>query len=190
MAPNEATPAKPAALEPGDKERRAKAAKAEAHEPAAKREPKEPKEPKEAKPAKEKDLVAVPTAKPEPAPKAGGKADQLDDLLRSGAAAKKEEKKAEPGEDLPDTLSPDQIKGGMSSVRGRVMACYDKHGVAGMARLSVTIGKGGKITHASVTGEFAGTPTGECVSAAVKAASFPRFKGKPLSINYSYLLKR
>jgi hypothetical protein len=59
-----------------------------------------------------------------------------------------------------------------------------------MARLSVTIGKAGKITHASVTGEFAGSPTGECVVAAVKSASFRRFKGKPLSINYGYLLKR
>jgi hypothetical protein len=78
----------------------------------------------------------------------------------------------------------------MSSVRGRVMGCYDKYDVAGVARVSVTIGKGGKITHASVTGEFAGTPTGECVAAAVKGASFPRFKGKPLSIGYSYLLKR
>jgi hypothetical protein len=193
MAPNEAPPAKAAAMEHGDKEKPARAAKAE-HEGAARRESREPKEAKPAKEptaappaaagAREKDLTAVPATK---AP-AKGKADQLDELLGSGP--KKEEKKAEPGEDLPDTLNPDQIKSGMSSVKGRVMGCYDKYDVAGVARLSVTIGKAGKITHATVTGEFAGTPTGECVSAAVKTASFPRFKGKPLSINYSYLLKR
>ncbi|MBI5479202.1 MAG: zf-HC2 domain-containing protein [Deltaproteobacteria bacterium] len=193
MAPNEATPAKPAAVDPADKEKRSKAAKAEGHEPAAKREPKEPKEPKaakEAKPAAAKDLVAVPAAKPEPAARPGSKADQLDELLRSGASAKKEDKKAEPGEELPETLNPDQIKSGMSSVRGRVMGCYDKYDVAGVARVSVTIGKNGKIASVSVTGEFSGTPTGECVSAAVKTASFPRFKGKPISIGYTYLLKR
>jgi hypothetical protein len=186
MAPNVATPARAAEPDRADKEKRAKAAK-EGAEPAA-RAAKEPKEkeagkpPAEAKPTKEKDLVVAPT------PKAGGKADQLDDLLGSGP--KKEEKKAEPGEDLPDMLTPDQIKNGMSSVKGKVMGCYDKYDIAGVARVSVTIGKAGKITHAAVTGEFAGTPTGDCVAAAVKSASFPKFKGKPLSIGYSYLLKR
>jgi hypothetical protein len=193
LARNESPPSRSTAAEPSDKERRAKVAKAEAHGPAAKtetKEAKESKETKEAKPAAEKDLLPVPEAKPVPAPKAGGKADQLDELLQSGASPKKEEKKAEPGEELPDTLGPDQIKAGMSSVKGRVMACYDKYDVAGVARVSVTIGKAGKIASASVSGEFAGTPTGECVSEAVKTASFPKFKGKPISIGYTYLLKR
>jgi hypothetical protein len=191
MAPNVATPAK--AAEPEHAEKRAAKAKAEGGAaeaaPKAPKEAKpaaEPKAPAEARPAGgEKDLIAG-AGKPEAKP--GKKGDQLDELLGSGP--RKEEKKAEPGEDLPETLSQAQIKTGMTSVKGRVMACLDKYDVSGRAILAVTIGRQGKITSATVKGMFAGTPTGDCVSAAVKTASFPKFKGKSISFDYPYLLMR
>jgi hypothetical protein len=58
-----------------------------------------------------------------------------------------------------------------------------------MANVALTIGNSGHVSSASVTGTFAGTPTGECVAKAVKSASFPRFKGAAQTINYPYMLR-
>jgi hypothetical protein len=37
----------------------------------------------------------------------------------------------------------------------------------------ITVASGGKVTGVTVTGKFAGTPTGTCVEAAAKSAKFP-----------------
>jgi hypothetical protein len=55
--------------------------------------------------------------------------------------------------------------------------------------VSVTIGKNGHVSSASVGGSFAGTPTGDCVAKAVKSATFSPFKGSPQSINYPFMLR-
>jgi hypothetical protein len=127
------------------------------------------------------------------APSPLAKTDDVDELLRSGAAAKKDEKKDEKKvdaeESLPESLKPDQIKSGMNGVRAKVQECFDQHQVAGLAKLAVTISRAGTVTGAAITGDFAGSPTGACVVAAVKTATFPRFKGKPLAINYTFLLR-
>ena len=151
---------------------------------AREKEPPKGKEGKEAKPA-EPELV-----KGEP-PKAAKSGDALDELLQTGAGPRKEEKKAaESGdENLPETLSQDQIKSGMGGVKGRVTACYEKLNVAGLAKVSVSIAKSGKVTKVVNTGEFKGSPTGECVAEAVRGAVFPRFRGKPLTISYTFLLR-
>jgi hypothetical protein len=189
-APQEAGGAKAApaaALDPAERKARAEKGKADDHErgepkPVAAKEPKAAKEP------------AKPGAKDEPkleAPKpAGKKGDDLDALLNTGAAAKREDKPAADAEDsLPDTLSQDQIKTGMSAVKGKVQGCYDKYQVAGTAKVALSIGKNGKVASARSVGEFAGTPTGDCVVAAVKSATFPRFKRPSLAITYPFLLR-
>ena len=56
-----------------------------------------------------------------------------------------------------------------------------------MAMVSVVIAKNGKVTSATVSGKFAGTPTGSCVEKAVKSASFPPSEG--LSTPYPFQLK-
>ena len=53
--------------------------------------------------------------------------------------------------------------------------------------VNVVIGKNGKVTTATVTGKFAGTPTGACVETAVKTASFPPSDG--FSTPYPFQLK-
>jgi hypothetical protein len=45
--------------------------------------------------------------------------------------------------------------------------------VPGVANVSISVSKGGRIASASVAGRFAGTPSGTCVEAAVKTARFP-----------------
>jgi hypothetical protein len=77
---------------------------------------------------------------------------------------------------------------GMSKIKGRVAACYDRFGMPGLANVSVTISARGEVTDASVSGSFAGTPTGACVEAAVRTASFPPAKVGEM-INYPFMLR-
>ncbi|HXU71669.1 MAG TPA: GYF domain-containing protein [Polyangia bacterium] len=153
----------------------------------------------ETAPAKAEAPAAKAEAPAAPAPKKG-KHDALDDLLNDAspeskpAAAKKERPAAreESGGDdssLPSELDKGQIVSGMQRIKGRVGGCFDQYKVPGMANVAVTIAGSGRVSSANVTGQFAGTPTGDCVAKAVKSASFPKFKGSPQSIVYPFILR-
>lgn len=118
----------------------------------------------------------------------GGGEKSIDDLLGDatgggkggGDAAPKLEKKGLDGKD---------IKSGMGPIAGRAQACYDEHGVAGHVKVKAVVDPSGKVTKVDAVGEFAGTPTGKCVAAAVLAgAKFPAWDGAPMTINYGYTL--
>jgi len=76
----------------------------------------------------------------------------------------------------------------MTGVQPRATACFQQYHVPGTALVSVVIGKSGKVQSADVKGVLAGTPTGDCVAKAAKAASFGKFKGAPMSITYPFVL--
>ena len=84
-------------------------------------------------------------------------------------------------------LSKTALVAGLNSVRPKISACYNQFKVPGTAMVNVVIAKNGKVTKADVTGKFAGTPTGTCVEAAVKTASFPPSDG--FSTPYPFQLK-
>ena len=84
-------------------------------------------------------------------------------------------------------LSKGAVVAGMNSVRPKVAACYNEFKVPGMAMVNVVIGKSGKVTSATVSGKFAGTPSGTCVEKAVKTASFPPSDG--LQMPYPFQLR-
>ena len=75
----------------------------------------------------------------------------------------------------------------MNAIKPKINDCYGQFKVPGLAMVNVVIGKTGKVTAATVTGKFAGTPTGLCVEKAVKSASFPPSDG--LSTPYPFSLK-
>lgn len=161
------------------------------HEPKAAAAPRPEKSHESASPA--------PEAAPTPAPaKKGGKRDELDDLLNGASpdkpaakpkAAAHEDSSGGGDDSLPEQLEKGQIVGGMSKVKGKVAGCYDQFKVPGMASVNVTIQKSGAVSSATVGGAFAGTPTGSCVEKAVKSASFPKFKGSPMSLTYPFMLR-
>jgi len=144
-----------------------------------------------------KTVAAAPDPAPTPAAPAAkkGKKDDLDDLLNGASpekkekAAAREERPSSNDENLPDQLDKGAIVSGMGKVKPRVQACYEQYKVPGLANVSVTIVKIGKVSNAAVSGTFAGTPTGDCVSKAVKSASFAQFKGSPQTINYPFSLR-
>ncbi|MEO8211777.1 MAG: GYF domain-containing protein [Myxococcales bacterium] len=84
-------------------------------------------------------------------------------------------------------LAKGAVVAGMNGVKGKVGACYEKFKVPGMAMVNVVIGKNGRVSSTTVTGKFAGTPTGTCVENAVKTASFPPSEG--LTTPYPFSLR-
>lgn len=139
--------------------------------------------------------VAHSEAAPAPKPKAKG-SDSLDDLLNSAAGGSsvvsQRSAAREPTADdanLPDQLSRTDVLNGMRSVQSRVSACYQRYHVPGTAMVNLVIAKTGHVSEASVGGALANTPTGDCVSSAVKAARFSRFSGASMRVQYPFILR-
>jgi predicted Zn finger-like uncharacterized protein len=144
----------------------------------------------------EKKAVAAAAAEAPPPEKKAAKG-SLDDLLEGalkqkpsgggGAARPRVEEEAPKAAASNGPLAKGAVVAGMNSVKGKVSNCYNQFKVPGMAMVNVVIGKSGKVTSATVTGKFAGTPTGTCVEQAVKTASFPPSDG--LTTPYPFQLK-
>ena len=71
------------------------------------------------------------------------------------------------------TLAQSDIVGAMKGVQPKVQACANQFKAPGTAMASITVASGGRVSAATVTGKFAGTPSGSCVEAAAKSAKFP-----------------
>jgi hypothetical protein len=76
---------------------------------------------------------------------------------------------------------------GMNAVKPAVARCYERYQIPGMAMVNVVIGRDGIVKRAVVSGRFEETPTGACVEAAVKTATFPPSDG--LSTPYPFMLE-
>jgi predicted Zn finger-like uncharacterized protein len=141
-------------------------------------------------------VAAAVTEAPPPPEKKPAKG-SLDDLLEGalnhksggggGAAKPKVDDDTPKAASGGGPLAKGAVVAGMNSVKGKVSNCYSQFKVPGMAMVNVVIGKSGKVTSATVTGKFAGTPTGSCVEQAVKTATFPPSDG--LTTPYPFQLK-
>jgi hypothetical protein len=108
-------------------------------------------------------------------PKKGGSIDDLLDQVNTNRRGGEEPKpkKVATAAVLP-SLSQSDIVSAMKAVQPRVKECFNQYKVAGIANVSISVAKGGRIASATVTpGKFAGTPSGTCVEAAAKTAKFP-----------------
>lgn len=76
---------------------------------------------------------------------------------------------------------------GLNAVRPQVDGCYLKYRAPGNAMVKLRIALDGTVRSATVTGTFAGTPTGACVEAAVKTARFTPSTG--IVTLYSFQLR-
>ncbi len=75
-----------------------------------------------------------------------------------------------------DALTPAHVKESMKPVLEAAKACYGEHKQAGKAKLKLTIRGDGSVSEYAQEGDFANTPTGQCIDAAAKQAAFPRSK--------------
>jgi hypothetical protein len=71
------------------------------------------------------------------------------------------------------TLTQSDIVNAMKSVQPKVQACANQFKAPGTAMANISVASGGKVSSATVTGKFAGSPSGSCVEAAAKSAKFP-----------------
>jgi TonB family protein len=149
-----------------------------------------------AAPAKREAAPPAPQ-KSEPAPKKARSSDGLDDLMGGSAeetpAARGKRstsreidamlkdvqksdpppapKKSEPAALPPLTAS--DISKAMAAVKTRANECGRSVGQKGMAELKLTVGKDGRVSNVTIAGRSAGSPLGDCVAKAARAASFP-----------------
>lgn len=98
-----------------------------------------------------------------------------------------ETKPAEP--QLPRRLSSDQIRDALQPARDAARKCYEAFGIAGTARFKITISNDGEVVGLRQTGDFTGTPTGDCVAKAVKKTVFPKSQKAHTSIDYPFILR-
>jgi hypothetical protein len=144
--------------------------------------------------------VEAPTPAPPPAParpappaapSRGEPRDELDRVLAEGTADDARNRVSGRSDDsgLPDSLSREAITQAMGRIKARVQACYEKFQQPGVVTAQVSIAPSGKVSQVGISGKFEGTETGSCVAAAVRSASFARFRGQPLSIDYPFLLQ-
>ena len=109
--------------------------------------------------------------------------ESLDQLIKEAGAEDKP--KGAPTLDKKE-LSANDFKAGMSTIQGKAQACFK--GTQGMAQVKLVVVPSGKVTRVTVTGKFAGKPEAECVTAAVKSATFPPWDGGSQTMGYSFLL--
>jgi hypothetical protein len=93
------------------------------------------------------------------------------------------------GADLPEQLGREDIRRGMLAIRPAATACYQREHRAGTALVSLIIDPEGTVRSTELVGVLAGTPTGACVTEAVRQARFPRFKGAPMSVTYPFVIE-
>jgi hypothetical protein len=77
----------------------------------------------------------------------------------------------------------------MKKTREKVHACFSNYGVPGKADITLQIGTDGKVKKVELRGEFKDTPTGECITNAVKESEFPPFREGPMTIKYPFILR-
>lgn len=90
------------------------------------------------------------------------------------------------GSNLPAQPTRDAVVTALSSIERQLSACAgEKHGVA---NVTLTVRGAGVVSHALVTGAFAGTPEGSCIARAVKLARFEPFRDASVRITYPFQL--
>lgn len=114
-----------------------------------------------------------------------GSADPSFDELLKEAGADKQQKVVKPHLAKKE-LTADDFKAGMDAVTARAQACYK--GTQGLANLTIVIAPSGHVANVIVKGPFAGKPEGQCVSAAVRGATFPPWDGGPQRFVFPILL--
>lgn len=98
---------------------------------------------------------------------------------------------AEPKQAPPklEALSTSMIQDAMALAVDASNKCFEQFGVAGKAKLKITIAGDGTIAKYEQQGDFVNTPTGACIDAAVKTVTFPRSRKQKTVITYPIVLR-
>jgi hypothetical protein len=92
-------------------------------------------------------------------------------------------------EKLPEKLTAPMVTAAMLPAKAAAMACYEDYGVTGEASLKLGVSGEGQVFSVEQKGDFVGTPTGECIDAAVRKLTFPRTKTAKAWLTYPILIR-
>jgi hypothetical protein len=96
----------------------------------------------------------------------------------------------EPEDKTPSVeLTPAVIRDSMKPVVSSAQACFEQYGVAGKAKLRITIAQDGSVAKYEQQGDFVDTPTGKCIDEAMKSVEFPKNKKPKTSISFPLVLQ-
>jgi hypothetical protein len=84
----------------------------------------------------------------------------------------------------PDVVTAAMVRDAMKPVVGAAAACFARLKVAGRSKLELTINADGSVAAYQLVGELAKTPTGDCITSAIKGVRFPRSKKPTTRIGF------
>jgi hypothetical protein len=131
------------------------------------------------------------TAAPAAAAAPGGRPANVDDLINraaggNAAPAAAAPTAAAPAQELPERPTRQQITSVMGGLNSAVRACAQ--GQTGTAPVAVVIANDGSVRSASVSGQFAGGPIGECIQGVVNRAHFPAFRANESRVTWPFVI--
>ncbi len=136
---------------------------------------------------------ARPAAQAAPAAAAapGARPSNVDDLIAraaggNAAPAAAAPAAAAPTQELPERPTRQQITSVMGGLNSAVRACAQ--GQTGTAPVAVVIANDGSVRSASVSGQFAGSPIGECIQGVVNRAHFPAFRASESRVTWPFVI--
>ena len=88
-----------------------------------------------------------------------------------------------------EALTESMIQDAMEPVADAADDCHERYGVAGKARLSITIADDGTVVKSEQSGDFVDSPTGACIDKAMRKVVFPRSKRPRTTIAYPIVLR-
>ena len=101
----------------------------------------------------------------------------LDSLLGAGTAA------------APAADPRKEVDAALDELQPKMHECFRRFQIRGVAQVKLTVSPSGSVESPAVTGDFEGTPTGECVLKEVASAALPAFKGSPLNVSHAYVFR-
>ncbi len=88
-----------------------------------------------------------------------------------------------------EQLTPAMISDAMKPVVEAAQKCFEKNGVAGTAKLKITVAGDGTVARYEQQGDFANTATGTCIDKAMDKARFPTSQKPKTTISFPIKLQ-
>ncbi len=94
-----------------------------------------------------------------------------------------------PTGDGPETITASMVQLAMKPVLDAAAACHEHYGIDGKASLDITIASDGTVDRFQQSGDFTGTPTGQCIDTAMRSVMFPRSQRAQTKIAFPVILQ-
>ena len=83
----------------------------------------------------------------------------------------------------------EDVNAALDDLQPKLKQCFRRFQIPGIAKVKLVVDPSGSIEPASLSGDFEGTPTGDCVMQELSSATLPPFKGAPLQLNHAFVLR-